>query len=394
MRTTVQTQKERCQGCGACAIVCPAGAISFSLDAEGFSYPAVDSEKCVGCDLCETRCPSGKQTVCASEPFGAQTRDREARLQASSGGIFMLLADQVLSQGGVVFGTVLNENLQAETIGAITRDEAMAMRGSKYVQGNCREAYGYVLDLCQKGLPVLFSGTPCQVAGLLALFQERPKMLVTVDFICHGTPSPGVFASYLSELERKEGSPIVSYRFRDKRLGWKNFSVVAEFENGHTYTGTQTTDSYMRGFLGNLYLRPSCHVCTLRGHNSPADLTLGDLWGAQEICPDRDDDSGLSLIQCHTERGRQLFMDCGAEFFALSDTAKLTRYNPSLEKPVPPHPKRKAFFRQFAHKGFEADKVVRLLTPPGRAERALNRLLHAPAALRRRLLPEKGPHNG
>ena len=209
-----------------------------------------------------------------------------------------------------------------------------------------------------------------------------------MDFVCHGVPSPGVFASYLAELEKERGSRVCAYAFRDKRLGWKNFSVVATFENGETHTGTQTTDPYLYGFLQNLYLRPSCHECgQLRGKRHAADITLADLWGAETICPERDDDTGLSLVMTHTQKGRQALDAIGAQVtrFAVQNMESMTRMNPSLVQPSKPHDKRAAFFKRYRSHGFESERVMKLLRGPSAAERAAKRIAHLPIGAMRRI---------
>ena len=263
------------------------------------------------------------------------------------------------------------------------------MRGSKYVQSDAADAIGNAVSLLKRDIPVLFSGTPCQISGLMAaLGGTKTDKLLTVDFVCHGVPSPGVFASYLAELEKERGSRVRAYAFRDKRLGWKNFSVVATFENGETHTGTQTTDPYLYGFLQNLYLRPSCHECgQLRGKRHAADITLADLWGAETICPERDDDTGLSLVMTHTQKGRQALDAIGAQVtrFAVQNMESMTRMNPSLAQPSKPHDKRAAFFKRYRSNGFESERVMKLLRGPSAAERAAKRIAHLPAGAIRRI---------
>ena len=261
------------------------------------------------------------------------------------------------------------------------------MRGSKYVQSDAADAIANAAALLARGIPVLFSGTPCQIDGLLARVRgkEREKLL-TVDFVCHGVPSPGVFASYIESLERAHGQRVVAYAFRDKRLGWKNFSAVATLEDGTQLSGTQTDEPFLYGFLQNLYLRPSCTQCSqLRGAHHLADLTIADLWGAQDVCPERDDDTGLSLVMVNTQKGRQALREAERELTVFPmRTDALLRYNPSLEQTATSHPKRQRFFAMYAKRGFDGARVMKLLAPPGRAERIARRIAHLPAGALRR----------
>lgn len=388
MRTTVLSDPTHCTGCGACQSICPKQAIRMEPDAEGFLYPVVNSGRCISCDRCEKNCPSGRVQV-RPDPqiLGGQIKDRVIRQVSSSGGIFTALATRTLRLGGVVFGTILNDSLAAETVGIFSEEGLSDLRGSKYLQSLSADAIREAANLVRKGVQVLFSGTPCQVAGLYAkLDGAHPANLLTVDFVCHGTPSPGVFSAYLKTLEKIHGSRVVRFSFRDKRLGWKDFSTVAQFENGDTESGTQTTDPFLRGFLQNLYLRPSCHNCQLRYDKLPADITIADLWGADMICPERDDDSGLSMILVHSDEGASYLAACeGLDLFPIPHAGPLRRVNPSLFEPSRPHRNRERFFRSYAREGFSFDRLNRLLAPPGRLERGLDRLRRAPGALARRL---------
>lgn len=389
MRQTVRPDKAECTGCGACMSICPKGAISMQPDAEGFNYPAVDPALCVSCDLCEKRCPVGAAHEAHSvQAFGAQHRDAAVRGASSSGGVFTALARRMVSQGGVVFGAAFDDRLHVEHIGAMDESEIAGMRGSKYVQSDAADAIANAAALLARGIPVLFTGTPCQIDGLLARVRgkEREKLL-TVDFVCHGVPSPGVFASYIESLERAHGQRVTAYAFRDKRLGWKNFSAVATLADGTQLSGTQTDEPFLYGFLQNLYLRPSCTQCTaLRGAQHRADLTLADLWGAQDVCPELDDDTGLSLVMVNTQKGRQALREVERELTVFPmRTDALLRYNPSIEHTAKAHPKRARFFRMYEKHGFDGARVMKLLAPPGRIERAARRVAHLPIGALRRL---------
>ena len=389
MRQTVRPDKAECTGCGACMSICPKGAISMQTDAEGFSYPAVDPALCVSCDLCEKRCPVGAAHEAHSvQAFGAQHRDAAVRGASSSGGVFTALARRMVSQGGVVFGAAFDDRLHVEHIGAMDESEIAGMRGSKYVQSDAADAIANAAALLARGIPVLFTGTPCQIDGLLARVRGKDReKLLTVDFVCHGVPSPGVFASYIESLERAHGQRVTAYAFRVKRLGWKNFSAVATLADGTQLSGTQTDEPFLYGFLQNLYLRPSCTQCTaLRGAQHRADLTLADLWGAQDVCPERDDDTGLSLVMVNTQKGRQALREVERELTVFPmRTDALLRYNPSIEHTAKAHPKRARFFRMYEKHGFDGARVMKLLAPPGRIERAARRVAHLPIGALRRL---------
>ena len=390
MRQTVRANKAECTGCGACVSICPRQAITMKPDEEGFLYPAVNGGLCVECDLCEKRCPAGKALAENKlHAYGVQHKDEQLRAQSSSGGVFTALARGMLARGGVVFGAAFDESLHLEHVGAFDETELALMRGSKYLQSDAADAVSHAASLLERGIPVLFSGTPCQISGLKAkLNGKHEEQLLTVDFVCHGVPSPGVFASYLKELEQKHGSRVTAYTFRDKRNGWKDFSAVATFEDGSEHAGSQTTEPFLYGFLQNLYLRPSCAQSTqLRGNKHPADITIADLWGAQEICPQRDDDTGLSLVFANTQKGRRQLEECAAQLtmFPIKDVERLLRMNPCLAVPAKAHDKRAAFFKHYEKQGFDSEKVMKLLAGPGRIEKIIRRIAHLPKGALRRL---------
>lgn len=389
MRQTVRQVKTECTGCGACASICPVGAITMKPDEEGFLYPAVD-EKCIGCNLCEKRCPVGKLLEEHKQQiYGVRHKDEQVRGASSSGGVFTALAREMFARGGVVFGAAFDETLRVEHIGAFDETELAAMRGSKYVQSDAADAIDNAASLLERGIPVLFSGTPCQIAGMKAKVNGKyDDLLLTVDFVCHGVPSPGVFASYLKELERKHQKRVTGYSFRDKRLGWKDFSAVATFEDGTEYVGQQRTEPFLYGFLQNLYLRPACvHCDALRGNRRMADITMADLWGAQELAPEQDDDKGLSLVFVNTKMGKKAFDACQGQLhaFPIKSTDALLRFNPSIVHTASAHEKRKVFFAQFAKNGFDSEVVMKLLAGPGKLERIARRIAHLPKGALRRI---------
>ena len=349
MRHTVLLDKTACTGCGACVSICPKGAISMRPDEEGFLYPSVEQKLCIGCDLCEKRCPAGKaHPEIRPLLLGAKNKDDDVREASSSGGVFSALAMDMFKKGGVVFGAAFDPNMHVEHIGAFDPSELAPMRVSKYVQSEAADAIGNAAALLAKDIPVLFSGTPCQVAGLLAK---------------------------------------VPSQHRDKRNGWKDFYAVATFEDGSDHMGSQREEPYLYGFLQNLYLRPSCTRCdNLRGAHHVSDITIADLWGVQEICPELDDDRGLSLVMVNTQKGREALDGCKAAISAFAvDKGPMMRFNPSIEVPANAHEKRKAFFDAYSKNGFDPAVVMKLLAGPGVAERILRRIAHLPKGAVRRL---------
>lgn len=310
--------KKDCTGCSACINVCPHKCISMQTDNEGFWYPIVDAAKCVVCGKCVRVCPvlqSDKRTKDTNEKrntkvYAAYNTDIDQRMQSSSGGISYLLAQRVLEQGGVVFGARFKGT---EVVHDYVEDIANlpALLGSKYVQSWIGDVYEKVKEFVEKGRVVLFAGTPCQVEGLRRLVGDKEN-LILVDFICHGVPSPAVWSRYLKEQKKELGiQSIRRISFRDKKEGWKNFSMRIDYEDANKenneYVATLKEDKYLRGFLNDLYLRPSCYDCRFKKIERESDITLADFWGVENILPTWDDDKGISLIMMHSTQGLRLF---------------------------------------------------------------------------------------
>ena len=306
------TKKQSCSGCHACANACPKQCIRMQADAEGFLYPEIDRSRCVDCHLCEKVCPilNGKceSAQAAQDAYAAYCKDDAVRKESSSGGIFTLLAEQVIDRGGVVFGAALSEDCRSvRHISAETKESLAALRGSKYVQSTIGTAFQEARAFLEAGRPVLFTGTPCQIGGLYAYLRKDYENLLTQDLVCHGAPSPKVWERYVRLRENKAGAKTKAVFFRSKVTGWKTYSLAFSFENGTDYSAGVREDPYMKGFLADLYLRPCCHACAFKTRQRQADITLSDFWGVQNVLPKLDDNLGTSVIWLHTEKGKALF---------------------------------------------------------------------------------------
>lgn len=246
-----------CSGCGACMNSCPKNAIKLVPDAEGFVRPRVHSMDCTGCKTCIRICPvlhaeshpSPQQNPLAV--YAGWNKDESIRLASSSGGIFSALAISTLKKGGTVYGAAMGENLRVRHIRITTPEELSTLRGSKYIQSDTGWIYRTVKKDLKEGLPVLFSGTPCQIAALHQYLKHAYPLLLCVDIICHGVPSPKLFQEYIRLRESgEENRKVTSVQFRDKRVGWKSFSMVCRFGDGKAaYAETLHRDLFMQGFL-------------------------------------------------------------------------------------------------------------------------------------------------
>lgn len=296
----------RCTGCFGCESSCARGAVRLALDPDGFYKPLVDRRACNECGRCQQACPvipAEPQAANAPAPeplaFGAWATDEALRSASSSGGVFSELARSVLDRGGAVAGCVWGTNWTPEHRVARTSDGVAPMRGSKYVPSRVGNAYQEVLAALKGGDgPVLFSGTPCQVAAMgraLAPWQRSRTLLV--DFVCHGVPSLRVFHRYLQELFDGEGTK--NFTFRDKTLGW--LTVRAESQGGRRHLKILDADAFGRGFVvEHLYQMEACYDCEFASLPRAGDITLADYWGCPEAWNDR---RGVSLVLASTAAG-------------------------------------------------------------------------------------------
>ena len=270
-----------CTGCSACFSICPRHAVTLIPDQEGFLHPQIDQDLCIDCDLCRKACPA-RQTPSRKDRlpeelfFAAYHRDEDIRMASSSGGAFSALASWMLKQGGYVCAASYDDDFKGVHHVIIRSEEELPrLRTSKYTQSRTGTCFRDILRLLKQGEKVLFAGTPCQTAGLHLFLRKEYDKLLTVDIVCHGVPSPVIFADYISYLERKYKSPVKNYNFRDKKWSWYHFNTKAEFKNRKAvYRGTWEEDTFMRGFL-----RESCYTCKYSKHERYADITLSDFWG-------------------------------------------------------------------------------------------------------------------
>lgn len=303
----VGSEKYECCGCSACAEACVKGCIMMKSDEEGFMYPITNESECISCRLCEKVCPE-RNVLEEKKPlhvYAARNLNDEVRGRSSSGGIFYLLAQKILSKKGVVFGVRFDEKQMAVFDYAQNSQELERLMGSKYVQAQVGDTYEKVKSFLRDGLWVMFSGTPCQIAGLKRYLRKDYEKLLTVDIACHGVPSPKVWNKYIDELQEKNGK-IQSINFRSKYKGWKNFMFSVSYIKNNKAIQSRTpfwNNLFMRAFLSDLILRPSCYLCKFKGGRSGSDITLGDYWGIQYIKPNMDDDKGTSIILINTTKG-------------------------------------------------------------------------------------------
>ena len=302
--------KKDCSGCSACYSICPVNAIEMRQDNEGFYYPIIN-DNCIKCGACNKVCPCLNTKVNNNkerpEVFAAWSLDYNNKLESSSGGCFFEIAKYIIGKGGVVVGAAYDKQLNVIHKIVKTEQELICLRGAKYVQSTIGNIFREIMDHIKQDKMVFFVGTPCQVAGLNSyLGYKKNDKLYTADLICHGVPSPKVYNKYLLELERKYKSKPIKMNFRDKTTGWNRYSLKVEFENGKKILDNIQENVYMRGFLQNIYLRPSCYDCKFRGFPRVADFTLGDFWRIKEKKENLDDDTGTSELIVNSVKAEAL----------------------------------------------------------------------------------------
>ncbi|WP_408072186.1 Coenzyme F420 hydrogenase/dehydrogenase, beta subunit C-terminal domain [Butyrivibrio sp. JL13D10] len=233
--------------------------------------------------------------------------NRCERLQSSSGGVFVLFATKIISEGGIVYGAAYDENLLVHHIGIDDTEKISMLMGSKYLQSRTEDVFEDIRTKLDSGKKVLYTGTACQVSGLKAFLKRDYPNLYTMDVLCHGVPSPVVWKKYLHSIGKKYQSEIVKALFRDKSSGWHNYSVTFSFANNTNFTEPFGKNVYMSMFLRNFILRPSCYDCKFKSLDRDSDITIGDAWGIEKILPEFDDDKGVSVIMLRTDKGAALF---------------------------------------------------------------------------------------
>lgn len=349
----------KCCGCFSCEQGCPKGCIEMKGDLEGFYYPSVDNTQCINCGLCVKSCPiltprEYKKSESDIFSIAAQNKDINIRMSSSSGGFFTALASYVIDQDGVVFGAYLSDSLVVEHKYIDNKDDIKLFRGSKYVQSKIGEAYKQAEEFLKKGRLVLFTGTPCQVSGLLSYLKKEYDNLITQDVVCHGVPAPMVFKKYLDYQEKKFGSATECVVFRDKCSGWNTYSVNMKFLNNKKYTKVFSKDLYMRSFLRDYCLRPSCYSCKFKSKVHSSDFTLADYWGVTNIHPEFSDDKGTSLVLINSDNARKVF-DCISEQFEWKETSldKAIVYNPLIVRASKRPEERDAFMEDIQQRGYD-----------------------------------------
>ena len=309
---------ELCNGCKACQNKCPKKCIHRDeklWDEKGFWYPKVDASQCVNCKQCEEVCPILNPIIAISELEGyiAVNKDEKVRKESSSGGIFWALGKEIIRREGIVFGACMNEKLEVVHECACTLEELEKFKTSKYVQSDVRDTYQQAKEYLEKGRDVLYTGTPCQIGGLLNYLGKEYENLYCQDLICHGVPSPYIWEKYKEWQQRLKNEKLMRVNFRDKSTGWKKYALNLQFAKSNHVIGHRS-DMMMNSFLTNYSIRESCFACRYKTAARASDITLSDYWGMPQEFEERyGGDKGTSLVIVHTSKGHQLYERIKAE---------------------------------------------------------------------------------
>lgn len=370
------TDKQNCCGCSACGQRCPKQCITMEEDNEGFLYPKVNTSLCIDCHLCEKVCPVINQNEIRKplNVYAAINPEEELRQHSSSGGIFTMLAEHIIDEDGVVFGAVWDNNWNVKHSYTESKIDLQQFRSSKYLQSIIGNSYQQAELFLKAGRKVMFTGTPCQIAGLLHFLRKPYINLLTVDVICHSVPSPGVWQQYLSEkmhsLKWKK-QDISQISFRNKQTGWKSYSFVIERKNSDSYSELGSRNPFMQGFIADLYTRPSCIACPAKQLKSGSDITLGDFWGINTLKSELDDDKGVSAVTVNTLKGKEALLAVDANLYDMS-YEELIKRNPSMVRSASMQKKRNKFFE--AESVLFEVKVKKLTAVPFSCRRIINNI--------------------
>ncbi|MGZ4881169.1 MAG: Coenzyme F420 hydrogenase/dehydrogenase, beta subunit C-terminal domain [Halobacteriota archaeon] len=343
--------KTKCCGCGACFNACPTRCIEMLPDEEGFLYPFAEQTACTKCDVCVHVCPMKTSLHRQNDHarcLGVKVTDEGVRRQSTSGGLFTLLSDYVISAtGGFVYGAAFDEHHNLTHIETADKKGRDRMRDAKYIQSDLNDVFHKVKTRLKEGHSVLFTGTPCQVHGLRLFLGRDYERLLCVDNVCNGVPSPGVWHDYFTCLQKN--GIVTQFKSRDKRNGWHN-STVSYMQNGKIHYEAHGENLFTGLYFRGAITRPCCEICPYAGFNRPGDITMGDFWGIEKVNPDFDDGRGVSLAILHNQKAIDIFerVKHQCTYFECSKEDML---QPRLETPPPPSPDRTRFFKTYKKHG-------------------------------------------
>lgn len=373
------SQKIDCCGCSACMSVCPRNAIAMCEDEQGFVYPKVNAEACVECGLCEKVCPISYRKNLQIQPniisvIAARAKKTEDLKKSSSGGIFGVLVQHVISQNGVVFGACYDQSMLVKHSFATTMTDCEKFYGSKYVQSDINGTFTQTKSFLNQGKTVLFSGTPCQIEGLNLFLRKKYDNLITVDLGCHAAPSPKLFRDYVDYINTKFNKTLLSINMREKeRLGWTAArSCSLMFNDGTKIIDPPKTFKWRTLFFSRMIDRPSCYYCKFSNINRPGDFTLADFWDRKKTHPELEFSGGTSSVFINTEKAQRVF-DCIKADLDYWDISIDDAMQQCFQEPTWISPKKDAFWTYYSKNGFK--KTYRHFFMPSIFARIINKII-------------------
>ena len=391
--------KHNCCGCTACYNACPVNAITMTSDEEGFLYPKINEEKCIGCNKCVNVCKfkfhqnnngyiKTAKNGLAAYPivYAAKHKVFDIRLNSRSGGVFTALSDDVLNGNGVVYGCVLTDDFKAVHTKATSPQDRDKMRGSKYVQSSLSDIFKDVASELNKNIPVLFSGTSCQIDGLKSFLGKEYDNLLCVDVVCHGVPSPRIWNEYLKWQEQNNNAKCTGVDFRNKiDHGWRAHieTLTMKKDNAEIKVDSRV---FRTLFYGHNILRPACYHCPYKSTIHPGDITIADYWGIDKAAPGFNDDKGVSLVLINNQKGKRAFdailNNLEYQSCKIEDSMQMPLIRP-CSKPI----ERDIFWKEFENKGF--DFIVKKYANKSKSFKIMLYYLKARRAIIKLLMPKR-----
>ena len=359
-------KKENCCGCSVCADICPVHAIEMKTDLEGFLYPEIDNVKCISCNLCNQVCnfkpiKRGGKELDIPLAYGVKHKRQFERDSSRSGAAFIGISDVILKNKGVIYGAVMQKDFSVKHIRAENFEQRNRMKKAKYVQSTMLSICNSIEQDLKSGREVLFSGTPCQVAGVKSYLKLKNMLnenFYCCDLVCHGVPSPLIWKNYVEYIEKNYHGKVLEANFRDKEFGWDSHceSFVLKGRDRKIVSRDYTTL-----FYDHIMFRPSCHACPFANVHRPGDISLADFWGIEKHDQSFDDNKGVSLVLVNTLAGRKLFEQASLVFdFFPCDVQDCLQ--PTLIRPSAPSPRRNEFWMDYYRMPF--DKLLKKYIMP------------------------------
>ncbi|SDI72248.1 Coenzyme F420 hydrogenase/dehydrogenase, beta subunit N-term [Pseudobutyrivibrio sp. 49] len=356
--------EDKCSGCGVCMNACPKGAISLKEDERGFVFPQIDSDICIGCGACKKVCGYNNipELNSVKKSYAVSNKNTDSIRKSASGGAFYILAKKIIEQGGYVYGASMEKEddaLTAKHIEISSVNQLNKLQGSKYVQSDVGYIYKEVKKRAINGDSVLFSGTPCQVAGLKNYLGKEYSNVILVEIICHGVPNSRLFKDFIRYNQRKNNCVIGNFFFRDKThgQGYTTKTVFTKNNKQQVKIGKGELTAYIRFFSKSLILRDSCYSCPFAQGSRVADFTIGDYWGFAKEHNDQNmnEKNGISCVLCNNEKAIDFLDECKNDFNIIeSEYSKIAKHNKQLNGPTEKSSDRDMVLETYVKSGYSS----------------------------------------